>query len=150
MEKIISLLLDQSKVCTRPFVPHALPVSPSVSAEFFLKGKLEVVKSSAFSLRSQKDSGEQLRKRAIFMQLLIEQSWWKCFFWNFCSGKFHFLTNLLFCGRWISRTWKEKKPASPTKQSKYVPAYLAFEINMLGFVAENDVSIFQELTEVLF
>lgn len=74
MEKIISLLLDQSKVCTWPFVPHALPVSPPVSAEFFLKGKLEVVKSSAFSLRSQKDSGEQLRKRAIFMQLLIEQS----------------------------------------------------------------------------
>lgn len=73
MEKIISLLLDQCKVCTRPFVPHTLPV-PLVSAEFFLKGKLEVVKSSAFSLRSQKDSGEQLQKRAIFMQLLIEQS----------------------------------------------------------------------------
>lgn len=46
------------------------------------------------------------------------------------------------------RNLKRKKPASPTKQSKYVPAYLAFEINMLGFVAENDVSIFRELMEV--
>lgn len=45
---------------------------------------------------------------------------------------------------------KRKKPASPTKKSKYIPAYLAFEINMWGFVAENDVSIFQELTEALF
>lgn len=64
---------------------------------------------------------------AVFVQLLIEQSWWKCFLWNFCSGNLHFLTNLLFFSWQMNfKNLKRRKPNLPHQTIKTCTSLLSF------------------------